>query len=114
MVKRIFLSLVLALVLCACSSTRTTLTPVPPGTYPIPCETKVLKAEEVFVGKEILIFASVDENCDGECDGVVVFHYLGIFNGQHEFEFVGQLTCEEAPAAIEKLRAEGMKMGVSL
>lgn len=104
------LAIIMACLIAACAAPQ-----LPPPSPPVaPCEPKTIAGEVVHVGPHVLVFAEVDQDCDGECDGMIVAHYIGMFNGKPEFELLGYVSCEEGRIYLLQAKAQAKKFGAKI
>jgi hypothetical protein len=115
MKKLIALALILLMTSFGCSSLPSTAPPVVAPSEPCSGEPVAIAGEEVVVGGYLLVFLAVDKNCDQKCDMVAVLLYLGTFEGEHQFQILDVLPCDEAPKVIAKLKDDNKtKKGVGI
>lgn len=112
---RQIVAIIAAIALFACAGAPPAVSP--PAPEAPPCETSVFLRRETInlpANKGILEFAWIDEDCDRECDRVLIWRYLGHFAGSACFEYLGEIPCDRAESVLSDLREEARKFGVSI
>lgn len=88
--------------------------PAPKAPEPVvqesPAKPELLRVELYRIPNgPILSIGWIDTNGDGKCDVVILARYLGRVNGEDQYEFLEEGTCEQGDLAHERLKQYNVK-----